>query len=255
MINGKKCLALIPARGGSKGLPRKNLIKLCGLPLIGWPIQAARKSKYVDQIIVSTDDKIIATKAIELGAEVPFIRPNELATDRASTSSVIEHALSFVMNKNNVVDYIILLEPTSPLTDSDDVDLAFEMLDSQRDIADSIVGVSKVEATHPVFDVIITKKGCIKPFLSDDFFSSGRRQDISDLYFFDGSLYLSDASVFFQKKTFYHNRTLPFITPRWKAFEVDNLVDLICVEAIMKNLDTIKKTRNNYERCNLMAKG
>jgi len=241
VVNGKKCLALIPARGGSKGLPRKNITKLCNLPLIGWPIRAARRSKYVDEIIVSTDDEEIASTAVRLGARVPFIRPYELATDTASTSSVVEHALSFVMNRGDVVDYIILLEPSSPLTDHDDIDKACEMLESQRDIADSIVGVSKAVASHPVFDVTINEKGLIQPFFSDNFSSAKRRQDIADIYFFDGSLYISDSSVFLEKKSFYHNRTIPYIVPRWKSIEIDDILDLICAEAIMKNLDRIKK--------------
>ncbi len=243
MINGKKCLVLIPARGGSKGLTGKNMIELCGLPLMGWPIQAAKKSKYVDELIVSTDDKEIAAKAVELGAKIPFIRPSELATDTASTASVVEHVLSFVMSKGTVFEYIILLEPTSPLTESEDIDKALEILESQREIADSIVGVSKVEAAHPMFDVTITKKGLLQPFYSNEFSTVKRRQDISDLYFFEGSLYISDSFVFLQKKTFYHNRTLPYIVQRWKAFEIDEVIDLICVEAIIKNLDKIKKSK------------
>lgn len=241
MIDNEKVLVLIPARGGSKGLPGKNIIELCGLPLLGWPIKAAKKSKYVDRVIVSTDDKKIAEVAASQGAEVPFIRPEELATDQASSASVIEHAVSFFEGKGNTFSYLILLEPTSPLTEAEDIDKALLTLHSKRHIADSIVGVSKLEGTHPAFNVLIGKDGLIKPFMKPEFESVYRRQDIEDVFFFEGSLYISDLSVFLKKLSFYHDRTLPYIVPKWKAFEVDDMTDLICIEAIMKNMNRLKK--------------
>ena len=247
MYKDKKILGLIPARGGSKGLPRKNLIKLCGKPLLGWPIGTAKKSKYVDKIVVSTDDSEIAEKAIILGAEIPFIRPSKLATDTAKSSSVIEHAILFFKNKGEIFDYLLLLEPTSPLTEAQDVDRAIQILDEKRKIADSIVGVSRVEATHHEFTVTISEDGLIRPLSASQFLDIRRRQDISELYFVEGSLYISDTEVFLQKKSFYHNRTLPYIVPKWKAIEVDDIVDFICIEAIMKNLDRIKK-ENDFKR-------
>ena len=202
MIKGKKVLAIIPARGGSKGLPGKNLVNLCGRPLVGWPIQAALNSKYIDKIIVSTDDRKTANIAFAEGAQVPFLRPEGLSSDTATTISVIEHAAKFFSDAGETFDYCVLLEPTSPLTESTDIDDALEELDSHRDIADSIVGVSKVEATHPVFDVKINSKGLIKPFYVDDFSKPIRRQDIPEVYFFDGSIYLSDVPVLLLKKAF-----------------------------------------------------
>jgi CMP-N,N'-diacetyllegionaminic acid synthase len=240
MINRKAILAIIPARSGSKGLPHKNVVDLCGKPLLGWPIQAAMKSKYVDKVIVSTDDEDIAKTARAEGAEVPFIRPAELASDTATSISVIEHAISFHKSHGQNYDYIILLEPTSPLTDSEDIDKAMELLDSSRTIADAIVGVSKLEQSHPLFTVVIDDQGLIKPFYKQDYATPIRRQDLSTHYFFDGSLYISDKSVLLERKSFYHDRTLPYIVPKWKAFEVDDLVDLICIKAIMHNLHVIK---------------
>ena len=244
MINNKKVLALIPARGGSKGLPRKNLLPLSGLPLVGWPIQAAKKSRYIDRVVVSTDDEEIAGKARELGAEVPFLRPAELASDTASSASVIEHAIIFLEAAGATFDYLVLLEPTSPLTEASDVDSAIERLEARRDAADSIVGVSRVEAAHPAFDVVVDDEGLIAPFATESFASAGRRQDISELYFFDGTLYISDVRAYLEKKSFYHSRTLPFIVPKWKAFEVDDLVDFICIEAIMNKINLIKGNKD-----------
>ena len=122
-------LALIPARGGSKGLPRKNIKNLLGKPLIAWSIEAALNSKVVDRMIVSTDDKEISNVAKFCGAEVPFIRPTELAQDNSTTFSVIGHALDWLENRQSYVpDYLILLEPTSPLRDATDVERAFDQL-------------------------------------------------------------------------------------------------------------------------------
>ncbi len=233
MIDNEKVLVLIPARSGSKGLPGKNTIELCGLPLLGWPIKAAKKSKYVDRIVVSTDDQKIAEVVVSLGAEVPFLRPAELATDQASSASVIEHAVSFLAGKGDTFSYLILLEPTSPLTETEDVDKALLTLHSNRHVADSIVGVRKLEGTHPVFNVVIGEDGLIHPFLKPKFESVYRRQDIEDVFFFEGSLYISDLSVFLEKMSFYHERTLPYIVPKWKSFEVDDIVDLKIIEALM----------------------
>jgi len=242
MINGKKVIVLIPARGGSKGLAKKNILPLCGKPLVAWPIITARESKYIDRIVVSTDDYDIAEEVKKFGAEVPFIRPAELATDVATTFSVIEHAISVLKEQGDVFDYIVLREPTSPFTEAADIDSALELLEGNSEIADSIVGVCKVEAAHPVFDVVINEKGLIEPYLNKDFSMAGRRQDITPLYFFEGSLYISDIMVLLDKKSFYHDRTLPYIVPRYKSIEIDELLDLVCAEAIMKNIESIKKS-------------
>ncbi len=241
MINGKSVLAIIPARGGSKGLPGKNIKELCGKPLVAWPICTAKNSSYVDKIIVSTDDPKIGEIARQEGAEVPFLRPSELATDISTTISVIIHAVNFLLKRGESFDYCLLLEPTSPLTEKHDVNEALELLDSMRSKADAIVGVSEVISTHPVFDVRITRGGLISPYVGEDFSAAGRRQDLEKLYFFDGSLYISDMKTLLEKQTFYHSRTLPYITPKWKSFEVDDIVDFICIEAIMKNLTLLKE--------------
>ena len=240
MINGKKVISIIPARGGSKGLPRKNILELLGRPLVGWPIQAARKSKYIDRIIVSTEDDAIADIARSQGAEAPFLRPEELAADASTSISVIEHAISFMKDQGESYDYCVLLEPTSPMTESQDVDNAIDKLDRQRPIADAIVGVSRVEATHPAFDVKIGVNGLLEPYMANDWANSIRRQGIPELFSFDGSLYISDIPVLLEKKGFYHSRSLPLVTPKWKSFEIDDIIDFICVEAIMKNIDRVR---------------
>ena len=202
MIEGNKVLALIPARGGSKGLPGKNIKDLCGMPLLAWPIRAAKESNYVDQVIVSTENKNYADIARSYGASVPFIRPAKLARDDSATYLVVEHALNYLKSQNEIYDYMVLLEPTSPLTTSKDIDEALKLLISKRDLADSVVGVSKVEATHPVFDVRINDKGLIEPYVGNGF-NILNRQEIDTLYYFEGSLYISDLAILIREKSFY----------------------------------------------------
>ena len=244
MIEGNKVLALIPARGGSKGLPGKNIKDLCGMPLLAWPIRAARESNYIDQVIVSTENKNYADIARSYGASVPFIRPAKLARDDSTTYLVVEHALNYLKSQNEIYDYMVLLEPTSPLTTSKDIDEALKLLISKRDLADSVVGVSKVEATHPVFDVRINDKGLIEPYVGNGF-NIFKRQEIDKLYYFEGSLYISDLAILIREKSFYHNRTLPYIVPRWKAIEIDELVDYVCAEAILQNIEILNKDSIN----------
>jgi len=244
MINGKSVLAIIPARGGSKGLPGKNILPLAGKPLIVWSIEAARDSKFIDKCVVSTDDDKIYEVVKEFGGEIPFNRPDHLATDVSTTFDVLEHGIQYFKNQSVEFDYLVLLEPTSPLRESNDIDEAIMFLHEKRNIADSIVGVSKVESTHPVFDVSINEAGLIRPYMVESF-KVFRRQEIEELYFFEGSVYVSDIQVLLKEKSFYHDRTLPFVVPRWKSLEIDEIIDLLTAETVIKNLSLVKK--GDYE--------
>lgn len=236
MINQKKVLAIIPARGGSKGLPGKNIRPLNGKPLIAWPIHAALNSRYVDRVIVSTDDTAIQQVALEFGAEAPFIRPAEFAMDTSPSSEAILHAIYYCRDNYGEYDYVVLLEPTSPLTESTDIDKALEELIAENGLA--IVGVSKVESSHPDYCATIGEK-FLKPYNRESFTKPIRRQDIETLYFFEGSLYISEINEYLKTKTFYHDRTLPYIVPGWKSLEVDTLLDFLKIETVMKNKDLL----------------
>jgi len=233
MINNKKVLAIIPARGGSKGLPNKNIRTLHGKPLIVWSIDEGKKSKYIDKLIVSTDSKKIATVAKRYGAEVPFMRPKELALDTSATMDVLFHALDFFKKKGEIYDYIVLLEPTSPLRTVEDINIALERLANHKS-AKAMVGVAKLESGHPEFNVKINKNGFIKPFLGGDLIICKRRQDLDGIYFFEGTIYISDVNTLKNKKTFYHEKTMAYPVERYKSFEVDEGIDLVIIEAIMK---------------------
>lgn len=242
MIGGKMVLAVVPARRGSKGLPLKNIRPLGGKPLLAWPIEAARKSRYVDRVLISTEDAEFAAIAQAAGADAPFLRPVEFASDTAPSIDFLLHALDTLAASGAHYDYLALLEPTSPLTEASDIDAALETLDESRDEAESIVGVTALTASHPAFAVNITAGGLIQPYSAPSFGQMPRRQDIPPLYSLDGSLYISTTTALRRELGFYHQKTLPYITPRWKSFEVDDLVDFICIEAILAHRDLIIQT-------------
>lgn len=242
MIADKKILAIVPARAGSKGLPDKNIRPLLGKPLLAWPIEAALGSAYVDKVIISTDSQKFADIAAHYGAEVPFLRPEKFASDTASSMDFIIHAIDFYRDKGEHYDFLLLLEPTSPLTESSDIDKAFERLVADGN-AESMVGVTLLETAHPAFAVKTQSNGLIKPFMSDTFDDLPRRQDLEPLYCLDGSLYISTITALREKRNFCHDKTLPFVAPKYKSHEVDDYIDFVCIEAIADKLDQIAEAK------------
>lgn len=227
-----KVLAIIPARGGSKGLPGKNIKPLCGKPLIGWTIEQAKASKYIDEIFVSTDSQEIADVAESFGVKVPELRPAELASDTATSASFVIYTIEKLKAQGKEFDYIILLEPTSPLRMVEDIDSSIITLHNTPD-ADSIVGVCKAECAHPAFMVKVNSDGLLLPF--QDSMKALRRQDIGDVYFFEGTVYVTRTNAFLDRKSFYHEKTLPYIVPKGRAFEIDDAEDFYIVESLMNN--------------------
>jgi N-acylneuraminate cytidylyltransferase/CMP-N,N'-diacetyllegionaminic acid synthase len=239
VIDGKSVLAIVPARGGSKGLPGKNKRALNGKPLVAWPITAALGAASVDKVLCTTDDAEIRDIALAHGAQAPFLRPEHLASDTASSIEAILHAVDYLAVLGEHYDYLLVLEPTSPLTTSADIEAALMMLHTRRNDADSIVGISRVESTHPEYDVRLGTDGRITPYVAVDFKSLKRRQEIEPLHFLDGSLYISATYALQTEKSFYHARTLGFEVPRWKSVEIDELVDFLFVETLLTHLDQL----------------
>ncbi len=240
MIGNDLVLALIPARAGSKGLPGKNIRPLHGKPLLAWPILAAKASRYVDRVVVSTDSGLFAEVARAYGAEVPVLRPEHLAADTSPSSAAVLHMLDTLEGQGDRFAYIVLLEPTSPLTEGDDVDAALETLVAHRDIADALVSVSELISSHPAFAVRQLPDGRLEPYAAVDFTRLPRRQDIEPIFALDGSLYLSSVDAYRKTLSFCHERTLSQVMPHYKSLEVDSLVDFICIEAILSNFDQIR---------------
>lgn len=232
MIAGRSVLGLVVARGGSKGLPGKNLRMLCGKPLIGWTVDAARAARFLDAVVVSTDDEGIAAAAAAHGAEVPFMRPAHLATDEASSIDVVLHALDWLASHGRDFDLVVLLEPTSPLRDANDIEQALERLTAAG--ADSLVSVCRAESAHPVFMFRAGPDGKLERYIP--MAGQGpRRQDIEPLFFLEGTVYVSTVASLRQLQSFCHTGTIAFEVPKWKATEVDDAIDWVIVEALLRH--------------------
>jgi N-acylneuraminate cytidylyltransferase/CMP-N,N'-diacetyllegionaminic acid synthase len=232
LYKNKRILALIPARGGSKGLPGKNIRMLNGKPLIEWTIELAKACDYIDEIFVSTDSKEIADLAEKCGVPVPSLRPVELAEDTSSSIDVILYTINFLKNiYGKSFDILILLQVTSPIRDVEDLKLALKLL-IETTAAKSIVGICKTEHAHPDFLACLKGNKFIRPYGKEKFFCK-RRQEIQDLYFFNGSLYLSYINTLIEKKSFYHEQTLGYEMPKYKSFDIDDIIDFKINEALM----------------------
>ena len=232
MIAGKSVIAIIPARAGSKGLPGKNIKPLCGKPLIAWSIEVALRSRHLDEVMVSTEGEDIARIAVEYGAKVPFRRPLELATDTATTLSAVQHVLDCYRNKfGRQFDLVVLMEPTSPLREDSDIDRMLERLTDAWEDFDSIISMGEVRE-HPS----IMKRLCgdgIEPFCPE-LIQNTRRQDNAPAYFPYGVAYVVKTRSLLEEQTFYTKRCTYHLIKRYQNYEIDDLHDFLCVEAIMK---------------------
>ena len=234
MINGKRVLAVIPARSGSKGLPGKNIIELCGKPLIAWTIERAKQSAFIDEIIVSTDSKEIAEIAIRFGANCPFIRPEQLATDFATSYSVVEHCLNFCENiQGRSFQYVVLLEPTSPLREFSDIDDAIALLDSPVADFNAVISVGEI-TEHPAIVKRISD-GYVSAFCPE-MMAATRRQDLEPAYFPFGAVYAIKTESLLDFKSFYPEKCGAILLKSFQCLEIDDEFDLMCVEAIMKKV-------------------
>jgi len=220
MIKNKTVLAVIPARAGSKRLPNKNIIDLNGKPLIVWSINAGLGSKYIDELIVSTDSKKIATIAKRAGSDVPFIRPKALATDTATSYDVAAHALKHYQNR---FDIIILLQPTSPLRTSRDIDAALEFF--MKNKANAVVSVCETEHS-PLLCNVLPKDLSMKGFLKNKL-KKARSQELPKYYRINGGLYIVSVKNFLKEKTFFLSKKIyAYVMPKDRSVDIDNKSDL-----------------------------
>lgn len=234
-------LGIITARSGSKGIPKKNIQSLAGKPLIVWTLEAALNSSSITRVIVSTDDKHIAKISRNCGAEVPFMRPRKLAQDNSPHIDVIIHAIRWLEeNENWYSDYIMLLQPTSPLRTEKDIDTSIKL--ALKWNADSIISVNKA-ASHPYFVRKITKKGILVDFIERP---KGYlpRQSLPEAFQENGAIYLVRRDVILKKKTWYTNRTFPYLMEKERSLDIDTPWDIYLANLIMKN----KKQHLNLEK-------
>lgn len=217
-------IGLIPARGGSKGIPGKNTKNLSGKPLIAWTIEAALKSKVCSRLIVSTDSQEIKKIAQDFGAEVPFIRPKHLASDTATSISVINHAIEYLRNEGiKESDYILLLQPTSPLRNEEDIQNVITIGQSKYAVA--VISVTESHY-HPCKTHMITPQGVLQRFFKNNS-DNERRQDLPIVYAENGAIYLNRISSLVEEQTFIpENKTYPYILPPERSIDIDTSWDL-----------------------------
>lgn len=232
MINGKSIIAIIPARGGSKGLPGKNIKELCGKPLIAWTIKAGLGSKYIDEVVVTTDSEEIARIARDFGASVPFIRPSELASDTATSFDAVKHAIDFYETElHKKFDYIVLLEPTSPLREKEDIDGMLDKIISMEEQFDAIVSLGEVHEHPSIMKKIMGYE--IEPYCMELVMAT-RRQDNAIAYFPYGVAYIVKTGTLLEEKSFYPSRTTYQMIKRYQCYEIDDIYDFLAIENIMK---------------------
>lgn len=232
MYKNKKILSLIAARGGSKGLPGKNIKPLLGKPLIAWSIEQARESQYIDKIVVSTDDEQIASVSREHGADIPFIRPKALARDGSSVFDVIIHALDFLRKKGETFDILVLLECTSPMRYKNDIDNIIKILVDNRGI-NSVAGVVGLTNEHPLWSLKVDYKYLTR-FVSDAYkLKSLSRQKLQKAYL-PYSIYATWQENCSKYRTFIQPNTLPYFLKREQKVDIDDDIDFYVAECIVK---------------------
>ena len=227
-----KTIGLITARGGSKGVPQKNIRMLCGKPIIVWTIEAALSASSLMKVIVSTDDETIADICKKHGAEVPFMRPSVLAQDNSSHVDVVEHAIEWCeQNINENFDSMIILQPTSPLRTAYDIDKVAALARKQN--ANGIVSVCEI-TQHPYLAKILDDDGTLKDFLPTDI-AYKRRQNLPNLYCPNGAIYWFLIDSFKKTKSFFPNPTYPYIMSSNQSLQIDSMEDLYLIDLILKD--------------------
>lgn len=233
MFNNKKILALIPARGGSKGIPNKNIISLANKPLIAYSIEECKKSRYIDDIVVSTDSETIAKVAKEYGAEVPFLRPEELAKDTSKTVDSVLHAIEELGKFGRDYDSFVLIQPTQPLRTFEDIDGAIEI--HYENEKKNVVSVCEV-SEHPLLMRTISN-GVLEPLLNKS--STCRRQDMDKYYKVNGCVYVNSVDKL-DVNTSFNDNPIPYIMDQSHSVDIDEPSDLEYAEFLL-NKGRIKR--------------
>ena len=227
MYQDKRILAIIPARGGSKGIPHKNIINLCGKPLIAHTIGAAKQSAYIDTVLVSTDDVDIQRVSEDYGASVPFLRDAKIASDEARTISVVVDAVNRLQAIGQNFDVVVLLQPTSPLRTTEEIDVAIDVF-----FQNEMKGVVSVIVAKVSPFLLRTIKGSqLQRIISEN--STIRRQDMPTYYEVNGAIYINAISDITESLSFNDN-PIPYIMNREHSVDIDTWDDLDEAEKLLK---------------------
>lgn len=222
-----KIVAIIPARGGSKGIPKKNIKPLLGKPLIAWTIWQARKSEYLDKIIVSTENDEIAEVSRDWSAEI-IKRPKELAKDESPTIDAVFHLLEVLRTENYNPNIVVLLQPTSPLRTAKDIDNAIDLFLNSD--CESVVSVC--EAKHPPYWSFKIDGGYLKHLFGNEYLKM-RRQDLPKTYMPNGAIYISTPQMLYKYKSSYCEKTIPYVMPAERSIDIDTEIDFMLAELVM----------------------
>jgi CMP-N,N'-diacetyllegionaminic acid synthase len=231
-------VCVIPARGGSKGVLRKNIKMFCGKPLIAHTIEQAKQSNYIDRVLVSTEDEEIAQISLEYGAEVPFIRPRELAQDCVATVDVLLHAISWLEDKQYRFDILVLLHTTTPLRDAEDIDNSVALLVEEK--ADNIFSVTEAHR-NPYFNMVEINREGYAALAKQGTFTT--RQAAPLIYDMNSSIYVWWKELLKEKKKIFLDKTKIYVMPKERSIDIDDNIDFKIAEMMMS-----ERIRNN-ERC------
>lgn len=226
MYRGKTILGIIPARGGSKSIPRKNIKSLGGKPLIVWTIEEAKKSGYIDRLILSSEDREIIALVKPYGCEVPFVRPVELAQDDTPGIAPVLHALEALPEK---YDYVVLLQPTSPLRKKEDINECIERCIEQN--LNSCVSICETEKS-PYWMYTLGDTGAMEPVIKTNK-KYDRRQDLPKVYAINGAVYVARIEWLICSKSFVGNDTSSYIMPRERSVDIDTEFDFKFAEYLL----------------------
>ena len=225
MYKDKKILAVIPARGGSKGIPSKNIFNVGGQPLIKYTIDCAKNSKYLDRAVISTDSLEIKRVAEEYGGDVPFMRPAELALDTSKTIDCIVHVVNSLKEMGEEYDYVMIIQNTVPLRKGWHVDESIEKIVDSNER--SLVSVTEVEQ-HPILMRTLSEDGTLKNLLPMS--STMRRQDFPKFYKVDGAIAIQKIDEEFNLNTSINDGKLAYIMESKYSIDIDNYIDIKVIE-------------------------
>ena len=226
MYKDKTFLAIIPARGGSKRLPRKNVLGLAGKPLIAWSIEAGLNSKYIDKVVVSSDDAEILAVSKRYNADT-IIRPNELASDTATTFDAIKHTIENIEK----YDYIVLLQATSPLRNAKHIDEAIELLEFKN--ADAVVSVCEMDHS-PLWSNTLDESLSMQGFLRDEVLNK-RSQDLEKYFRLNGAIYICKTNKLVEEKTFFLKENIyAYKMDRESSIDIDEEIDFKIANLLQK---------------------
>lgn len=230
MYQGKKIIAIIPARSGSKGLPNKNIKKLNGIPLIAYSIECAKSCEFIDEVFVSTDSQEYANIALKYGASVPFLRPENISNDKSQAYDYVSHCIeSYVVKFGYEFDYFIVLQPTSPIRKVYHIMDVVKMLIDQK--LDSVVSVCKADHIPQIFNHLPENESMYM-FYKDDK-NSFNRQDFGEYYKLNGSIYAMKVSEFIKHKSYYIENSKAYIMDKKFSIDIDDELDFFMAEKLL----------------------